>query len=89
MSVATAELDGALAALRKEEVNVALPGLALAYALLVALFVSPAFFHTPWIFALIWVPLGVLQYRVVLSPRGRELRGLPPPAPRPPPRPHP
>jgi fatty acid desaturase len=67
MSVATAELDGALAALRKDEVNVALPGLALAYALLVALFLSPAFVHAPWIFALIWVPLGILQYRVVIS----------------------
>ena len=67
MSVATAELDGALAALRRDESNVALPGLALAYALLVALFVSPALVHSPWIFALIWVPLGILQYRVVIS----------------------
>lgn len=67
MSVATAELDGALAALRRDERNVALPGLALAYVLLVGLFLSPALVSSHWIFALIWVPLGVLQYRVVIS----------------------
>lgn len=67
MSVATAELDGALAALRRDERNVALPGLTLAYVLLVGLFLSPAFSSSHWIFALIWVPLGVLQYRVVIS----------------------
>jgi fatty acid desaturase len=67
MSVATAELDSALAALRRDERNVALPGLALAYALLIALFLSPATFTSHWVFALIWVPLGVLQYRVVIS----------------------
>lgn len=64
---AAPDLDAAIAELRKDQRNVAIPGLLAAYVGVIALFVAPAWAPAPWIFAAVWVPLGVLQYRIVIS----------------------
>ncbi|MCB9744704.1 MAG: fatty acid desaturase [Alphaproteobacteria bacterium] len=61
------DFETQVTALRKDERWVALPGLLLAYALLAALLVLPAFVQGAWIFALVWPLIGVLQYRIVIS----------------------
>ncbi|MCB9764455.1 MAG: fatty acid desaturase [Alphaproteobacteria bacterium] len=63
----TRAFEAALADLRKDVRNVALPGLAAAYLGLAALLVLPLLVPSPWVFALTWPLIGILQYRVVIS----------------------
>lgn len=61
------EFERRLRELRQDLRNVSLPGLALTYLLLIAALVSTHFITAPLWFAILWVPIGLLQYRVVLS----------------------
>ena len=64
---ASATFEDALRALRTEQRNVALPGLALTYLGLAALLPLAGHLDTARGYALLAVPIGLLQYRVTLS----------------------
>lgn len=62
-----AAFEAALRDLRRDERNVALPGLAATYLGVAAILGVAGAVDRAWLYALVFVPLGWLQYRVVLS----------------------
>ena len=62
-----AEFERRLRVLRQDLRNSSLPGLAAAYAAIVGMLLSTLWVRELWWFAVLWIPMGLLQYRVVLS----------------------